>query len=68
LRVFWRFCFPALFLVVPFRVEHGSHAQELQVTLQLRREICSGEVEPLRTGGGLFFTLCRLDTHQQRTT
>lgn len=43
-----------ILLVVSVRVKHGTHADELKVSLQLGSHFCLGEVEPLRPSIWLF--------------
>lgn len=53
LRVLGDLGLAILLLVMPFRVKHGTHPDELQISLELCGQLGLGEVEPIGSGGGL---------------
>lgn len=52
LGVFRNQWFAAVFLIMPLGVPCRSHAQQLEITFELRSEDCSGQMEPVRACGG----------------
>ena len=57
LGILGRFCLAAFFFIVAFGIEHISHAQKLEIPLQLWCKDCLGEVKPLWASSGLFLRL-----------